>query len=202
MYSLYRDKQELFEAKIKIEGASLNESFCRLVVESEEWNLMFEGEIDKSGNCTIPIKKLKRVLPEGTSGTMKLEVIAEDTYFVPWESEFEVETAKSVQVEVKQQKDRKTSVVIESTKPQATAEVTKRPQPTKPLKETKTGNNEVLKHFTKQLISEGITLKNARKNLGKINEMSNELFWTHNITENERKQVVNKSLRILAKKRK
>jgi hypothetical protein len=103
-FQLFTDRQELFEAKIKIEGASLNESFCRLVIESDEWNLVFKGTIDKSGNCSIPIKKLRNVLPEGTIGKMKLEVIAEDTYFVPWESEFKVEVAKSVQVEVKQQK--------------------------------------------------------------------------------------------------
>ena len=34
---------------------------------------------------------------------LKLEVIAEDTYFTPWESNFEVDTAKKVQVEVKSQ---------------------------------------------------------------------------------------------------
>ena len=34
---------------------------------------------------------------------LKLEVIAEDTYFIPWESNFEVDTAKKVQVEVKSQ---------------------------------------------------------------------------------------------------
>ena len=58
-YQLFRDKEELFEAKIKLSGASLNESFCRLVVESEDWNLMFKGTIDKNGNCSIPIKKLR-----------------------------------------------------------------------------------------------------------------------------------------------
>lgn len=201
MYSLFQDKQELFEAKIKIEGASLNESFCRLVVESEEWNLVFKGEIDKSGNCVIPIKKLRRVLPEGTVGTMKLEVIAEDTYFVPWESEFEVETAKSVQVEVKQQTNKNTKVVMETVKPKAEATVSQQVKKTT-IKETKTNNHEVLKYFTKQLISEGITLKNARQNLGKINKLSNNLIFTHNITEATRKQLINKSLKVISKKTK
>lgn len=202
-YSLYRDKQELFEAKIKIEGASLSDSFCRLVVESEEWNLVFKGEIDKSGNCTIPIKKLKRVLPEGSSGTMKLEVIAEDTYFVPWESEFEVETAKTVQVEVKQQSaGKKSNVVVEVNEPTATAKVVTKTKPKKPMKLEESNKRIVLKKFAKQLMNEGITLKNVRSNKKKITEMSNGLLFEHNINEDTRKWIVSNTLKILAKKQK
>ena len=200
-YSLFRDKSETFEAKIHIDGASLNESFCRLVVESDEWNLVFKGDIDKDGNCNIPIKKLKNVMSEGTVGTMKLEVIAEDTYFVPWETDFEVDTAKTVRVEVKQQTNTtqpKASIVIKEQPTQQSKQTIK-----KPIKET-TNNTQrsVLKHFTKQLMAEGITIKNARTNLDKINEMSNDLLFTHNITEDTRKQVVNKSMKLLSRKSK
>ena len=40
---------------------------------------------------------------------MKLEVIAEDTYFNPWESDFEVDTAKKIKVEVRQQGGRRSA---------------------------------------------------------------------------------------------
>jgi hypothetical protein len=53
---------------------------------------MFEGTIDTDGNCKVPIKKLRGLVSEDTKGTMKLEVIGEDTYFLPWESDFEVDT--------------------------------------------------------------------------------------------------------------
>ena len=70
---------------------------------------MFEGTIDKDGNCKVPIRKLNGLLKEDDSGTMKLEVIAEDTYFLPWESDFEVDTAKKIKVEVRQQGGRRSA---------------------------------------------------------------------------------------------
>tara|TARA_B110000908_G_scaffold47462_1_gene57928 strand:- start:1146 stop:1514 length:369 start_codon:yes stop_codon:yes gene_type:complete len=38
-----------------------------------------------------------------TSGNIRLEVIAEDTLFIPWESDFEIAASKKVTVEVKTQ---------------------------------------------------------------------------------------------------
>jgi len=101
MYKLFTDKTEVFECNIKLEGASLKNSQARLIIESEDVNLMFEGTINKDGKCSIPIKKLKGLLEDSTSGQIKLEVIAEDTYFTPWKSEFIVEASRKVTVEVK-----------------------------------------------------------------------------------------------------
>ena len=103
MYKLFTDKSELFECDIKLEGASLNKSKARLVVETNDYSLMFNGSIDSSGKCKIPIRKLKGLIDESASGTIKLEVIAEDTFFTPWESDFEVAASKKVTVEVKSQ---------------------------------------------------------------------------------------------------
>jgi hypothetical protein len=102
-YKLYTDKQEIFECQIHLEGASLTKANSRIIVETPDLKIMFEGTIDKDGNCKVPIKKLRGLVGEDTKGTMKLEVIAEDTYFLPWESDFEVDTAKKIKVEVKQQ---------------------------------------------------------------------------------------------------
>tara|TARA_R100000152_G_C6756093_1_gene179872 strand:+ start:839 stop:1390 length:552 start_codon:yes stop_codon:yes gene_type:complete len=102
-YKLYTDKQETFECKIFLEGASLKKATSRIVVETEYLNLMFEGTIDKDGNCKVPIKKLRGLLGENDTGKIKLEVIAEDTYFNPWESDFIVDTAKRIKVEIKEQ---------------------------------------------------------------------------------------------------
>lgn len=103
MYKLFTDKTEVFECNIKIDGASLQNSQARLIIESEHVNLLFKGTINEHGKCTIPIKKLKGLLSEDLKGEIKLEVIAEDTYFVPWKSEFSVEAAKKITVEVKSQ---------------------------------------------------------------------------------------------------
>ena len=107
MYKLFTDKAELFECDIKIEGSSLSKSTARLVVETNEYSLMFNGKIDTSGKCTIPIKKLKGLIDESSKGNMRLEVIAEDTYFTPWKSEFEIDASKKVTVEVKSQSNKK-----------------------------------------------------------------------------------------------
>ena len=122
-YKLYTDKQETFECKIFLEGASLKKASSRIVVETDSFNLMFEGTIDKDGNCKVPIKKLKGLLGEDDSGSMKLEVIAEDTYFSPWESEFVVDTAKKIKVQVKEQN----TPIIKTSKPQMVIKEIKHP---------------------------------------------------------------------------
>ena len=103
MYKLYTDKQEIFECDIKLEGASLNSSIARLIIETDNLALLFKGTINNNGKCTIPIKKLKGLIDETSKGDIRLEVIAEDTYFTPWESKFEIEASKKVTVEVKSQ---------------------------------------------------------------------------------------------------
>ena len=103
MYKLFTDKTELFECSISLQGASLKKSKARLVVETPDYSLLFNGTISKGGKCEIPIKKLKGLIDEDTSGNIRLEVIAEDTFFTPWESDFEVETSRKVTVEVKSQ---------------------------------------------------------------------------------------------------
>ena len=116
MYKLYTDKQETFECDLFLEGADLKQSSARLIVESKDLTLMFKGEIDDKGNCKVPIKKLKGLMGENTTGDIKLEVIAEDTLIEPWQSDFIVDTAKKVTVEVKSQKTK--PQIKESTKPQ------------------------------------------------------------------------------------
>ena len=107
MYKLFTDKTELFECSISLQGASLKKSKARLVVETQDYSLLFNGTISKSGKCEIPIRKLKGLIDEDTSGSIRLEVIAEDTFFTPWESDFEVDTSKKVTVEVKSQTTKK-----------------------------------------------------------------------------------------------
>ena len=103
-YKLFNDKSESFECNIQLQGAQIANSEARLVIESDEWNLVFKGNISSNGQCRIPIKKLS-ILPEGTRGKIKLEVIAEDTRFIPWEDRFLVKADKKVYVQIKEQKE-------------------------------------------------------------------------------------------------
>jgi hypothetical protein len=102
-YSVFKDKSEDFSCDIQLEGANLSETEARLILESDDWTLMFNGEIDKNGKCIIPIKKLA-ILNEGTTGKIRLEVIAEGSVFTPWEDEFKVKVSKKVSVVVNEGK--------------------------------------------------------------------------------------------------
>ena len=141
MYTLYSDKNNIFECDIQLEGASLSQAFARVIVEGDNLNLVFNGNISSDGNCRIDMPKLT-MLKEG--GEMKLEVIADDMYFNPWNSDFELKKSKSVTVEVKQPTDKiikenkaKVNVKVNSYTPK----VNKVKTPKKTIKESK---------FTKQ----------------------------------------------------
>ena len=120
MYKLFTDKAELFECDIKIEGASLSNSTARLVVETNDYSLMFNGKISSGGKCKIPIRKLKGLIDENSKGNIRLEVIAEDTFFTPWKSDFEVQASKKVTVEIKSQSNKKPLVETRGAKVKVT----------------------------------------------------------------------------------
>lgn len=105
-YKLYKDKTEDFICDIAVEGVNQNDTEVRLIVESEEWTLMFIGEI-KNGKCVIPVKKLN-ILNEGQTGNIKLEVNADGNLFTPWEDKFIVKVSKKVTVKVNESKNNKT----------------------------------------------------------------------------------------------
>ena len=183
MYKLFTDKAELFECSISLQGASLKESRARLVVETRDYSLLFKGNISKSGKCEIPIKKLKGLIDEDTTGNIRLEVIAEDTFFTPWESDFEVETSKKVTVEVKTQTTKKPIV-------EAKVKVKEKP--------TITEKQHVINLF-KLLIKEDINVDNISF---KRNELNNIVatYLQENTVKNTGK-VIDGVLKVLEKKK-
>lgn len=104
-YKLYKDKAEDFRCDIAVEGVNQSDTEVRLIVESDEWTLMFVGEI-KNGQCIIPMKKLS-ILNEGTKGSIRLEVNADGTLFTPWEDKFVVKASKKVTVSLNENKTNK-----------------------------------------------------------------------------------------------
>jgi hypothetical protein len=112
-YPVFKDKVENFSCDVTVEGAKISDTQARLVLESEEWTLMFEGEIDRYGKCNIPIKKLN-IFEEGVIGKIRLEVIAENTIFIPWEDDFKVKMSKKVSVQFGHQKKSSDGLLKES----------------------------------------------------------------------------------------
>ena len=186
MYKLFTDKSELFECDIKLEGASLSKSKARLVVETSDYSLLFNGNINSSGKCEIPIRKLKGLIDENTTGNIRLEVIAEDTYFTPWESDFEVDASKKVTVEVKSQQTKKP--IVE----------TKVEVKVKGEKPTITEKQHVINLF-KLLIKEDINVDNISF---KRNELNNIVatYLKENTVKNTGK-VIDGVLKVLEKKK-
>jgi len=99
MYKLYNDIDRKFSCNVDVEGVSINECKARILIESDKQNIFFNGKISNSGLCEVNLKKLKDILPENTTGKMKLEIIAENTVFVPWESDYVVTNKKKIKVE-------------------------------------------------------------------------------------------------------
>jgi len=98
-YIVHKDKNQDFSCDISLEGADLNKTSARLILETNDWNLVFFGSVDKNGKCLIEIKKLS-IFNEGVSGKIKLEIIAEDSIFTPWEKDFKVKVSKKVNVKI------------------------------------------------------------------------------------------------------
>ena len=186
MYKLFTDKAELFECDIKIEGTSLSKSTARLVVETNDYSLMFNGQISTDGKCEIPIKKLKGLIDESSKGNIRLEVIAEDTYFTPWKSDFAIEASKKVTVEVKSQSNKKVikenTVHISNVKQQI----------------TKKEVNHVA-NILKLLVRENINMKNLHLKKNRLNKIVATYTKYKPINENK-KSIIKGVLKGLYKK--
>jgi hypothetical protein len=105
-YKIYRDKEEIFECNVSIKGAKLSSTQIRLIIDHDICNLVFYGKVYKEGKCKIPLKKMT-FYPEGSMGRMRLEVVVDDSIFIPWEETFIVEGSKKVKVEIKPQNSKK-----------------------------------------------------------------------------------------------
>lgn len=136
-YKLFTDKSNNFQCKIELEGASLNSAAVRLVIEGKSRKYLYEGTVGDDGFCRVPIDRLNEIFSAGDQGSMKLEVIADDAYFVPWESTYDIDTSKKVRVEV-------VTPTEQPKKPQLTVQVQNEVQQTsvKPIESKKVSGRE------------------------------------------------------------
>lgn len=186
MYKLYTDKTELFECTIKLSGASLSKSKVRLVVESTDLNLLFPGKIDSEGKCQIPISKLRGLLDESTQGNIKLEVIADDTYFTPWESNFMVEASKKLTVEVKSQ----AAAIIESQTPKVVVEGINEVQEDLENQDIPVSIQEHIIKLFQVLSKEDINIKNITYKKDKLNNIVATYLQENTIPEEKSSEII------------
>lgn len=182
MYTLYTDRSEDFKCNIGVEGANISDTQARLVLKSDTINLMFEGKVSSNGDCTIPVSKLNKLLSEGTKGEIKLEVIAEDTFFSPWEDKFEVKTNKKVTVEIQNGNTKETikesRIRVKVTAPQRAAQ----PKHVEkaPLSEVNHGHI-----LAKLLGKKGINLDNLAENVSTVSSLTEKYINKYKVKESQ-----------------
>lgn len=186
MYKLFTDKTELFECTIKLEGAKLTNSKVRLVVESNDLNLLFKGKIDSDGKCEIPITKLRGLLDENTQGNIRLEVIADDTYFSPWETNFTVEAAKKLTVEVKSQQGQ----LLESQDPRIVVTNIKNMQEPEEILEIPTPIQEHVQKIFQLLAQEQISIRNITYKRDRLNNIVATYLQENTIPEEKSSEII------------
>jgi hypothetical protein len=191
MYKLFTDKTELFECNIKLEGASLKKSHARLLIESESEDiaLVFKGTITTDGKCKIPVKKLKGLLPENTGGNIKLEVIAEDTYFTPWESKFTVDAARKITVEVKSQQAE--NLIMEESSPKVSVSNIN--------ESVSIYEREHIVRLLRLLIKEDINLNNLSVKKDKLNNLIGTYLQENSIDDKQNQNIIEGLLKGLSK---
>lgn len=159
MHTLFTDKKEEFKCNIDVEGTSLSETSARVVLKGDRRTMMFEGRIDSSGMCLVPISNLKHIFEKDEVGKLQLEVIADGTFFIPYESEFKVKASKNVTVEVYgQEKEEVNESAI-------------RVKVTKPISEAKPKKIDNAVDIANRLVNEGITLENIMDRKARVKKI-------------------------------
>lgn len=196
MYTLYTDKQEIFECSISLEGASVKNSQARLIVETDHLNLLFKGTINESGKCTIPIKRLKNLIDESSTGQIRLEVIADDTYFTPWESKFNVKTAKKLTVEVATQSNK---VSLKESGPTVTVKPTHQIQK-QAVQRAKHDNSIMhIANISKILRRSNININNMQSNKYKLNKIIEAYMQVRQVASTEKTRIIEGIIQTLIK---
>lgn len=183
-YILYTDRKENFSCDIALEGAKISDSFARIILETKDVNYVFNGSINVEGKCEIPIRALKGLLNVKDSGNMVLEVVADDTYFRPWESPFMVDAHTKLEVKINEQS--------QPSKPKIQVSVnTKKVEVPKPKKLTL---SEAKKDIHNILHKNGINKKNFGKNKAKAQKLFIEYFTDKKISNKNTKNKILKEV--------
>ena len=181
-YTIYVDRDTVFECDAIIKNASIKDSSARLIIESDDINLVFFGTVSKD-TISVPIKSLKKYFTESDKATIKLEVIVENNLVTPWESELlfdsynkvEIKEIKNVKskplIEIKVKEDKKQQQLETKTKEIEQKVVAESKKPAKTLKQKllESVNEEV-----KKIRVDGKLNKEEKKELIK-KLLSNEL---------------------------
>jgi hypothetical protein len=156
MEKFFKDKKRIFECTISVEGASINETSARLLLDFGNQTLMFRGQVTSDGRCTIEVPPIRNM--NESNGKAILEVISESSLFEAWEAEFELKESKTVKVEMSAPRP-----IMES-KPKIVANVIEEAKPKKKL-------TPIQESFTKELKYYKINESNLRQNADSLKKI-------------------------------
>jgi len=163
---LVLDEENELTFQLNIEGSRPAQAICRLNVQGDNMNLLFEAQQDRGDEINVVLPPLAHVLKEG-SYNMSLEVVVDDKYFVPLELTGNFEKSVRVTAEAVVRTKKKTIVpqvtlVQNKTRPARTRDVinesedldSKRIQPV-----TNTNNTKRVNETKKKSVSDDDILK-------------------------------------------
>lgn len=96
MYKLLKDKSNEFKCEIQLEGTSSPAS-VRLFLEGDGCEISFDGNISEN-ICSIPMGRLKKYSNLLENGKIRLEVVVDDTLFIPYTNTYELSQGTTVEI--------------------------------------------------------------------------------------------------------
>ena len=182
--TFFHDKSEKFSADLEIEGTTTSKTKIRMVLEfNDNKNRLYYGTIDKNGKVEVKIPALNDI--EETKGNAILEVIADSTFFSPWESEFEIKTSKTVKIkEARFEAESETKVKLienKETKPI----VVKSDLKEKISEKSKSLVNSILEIYKKENLRNRIKIKSSLEDK-KFND--DTILWANTVFEDSNSQ--------------
>ncbi len=111
---IHKNKGEVVNCHLKVDGASTQDTQVRLCLEfSDNKNLFFYGTLEKDGNCSIKIPKLSDV--GNKEGKLVIEAVIDSTYFKLYEAVAELKNSVDIEFsKPKISKEATTNIVIEN----------------------------------------------------------------------------------------
>lgn len=173
MYTLYLDQKKEFNFELLVEGAKINKTQARLIINSDDFSMIFKGNVNEDGKVSITIPKLKNILQENQSGNMTLEVIAEDTYFTPWTEQY----IGKINTKVDTKKQDNNSIISESqTKPSVTIKLNEQPI---------IDNDPIFESLIKTVKEKGITVENLPERINEVITLTNKFITIYGVSKEE-----------------
>ncbi len=186
MYDLYLDDPKSIKCKAEISGAENSTKKVRLMLETSGHCMYFNGKVSDNGDIEVPMLSLKNIFKENTKGTLMLEMVVDDTLFIPWQTEFEAKLKKKVAIsEIKSHEGgKKVSMVTTPT-------LRKTPEPTPIPKSTQSPKTiiEHVKSIAKTMKKEKISYKNLSENKMRFGQIIETYIKDNKLTADELKKI-------------